>query len=176
MEDIQKIAKDEEFKKVVINGESFDNYLISNYGRVYSLHSKRILHRKINNYGYVRFKLYKDGKIKYISGHRLVAFAFVVNPKPGIYNTVNHLDENKQNNKWTNLEWTNDKGNLNWKDCQKRRSKQREKKIFQYDLNKNLIAEYNSFPELRKQNGYTPSVICNHIKNGIPYDGYIWKH
>lgn len=90
---IELIAEDEEFKTVVIYDETYPNYLISNYGRVYSLKANRIKYFSIDNKGYTRFILSKNGKIKAISGHRLVAFAFVVNPQPDEYNTVNHLDE-----------------------------------------------------------------------------------
>lgn len=37
--------------------------------------------------------------------HRLVALAFVPNPDPDKYKIVNHIDGNKLNNRWDNLEW-----------------------------------------------------------------------
>ena len=43
--------------------------------------------------------------------HRLVALAWVNNPDPMRYYLCNHLDGNKHNPYYTNLEWTNHSGN-----------------------------------------------------------------
>ena len=63
----------------------------------------RILSDRIDNKGYKSCCLFKDGKRKYMSVHRLVAFNFIDNPenKP----CVNHIDGNKLNNNFENLEW-----------------------------------------------------------------------
>lgn len=173
---IEKITEDEEFKIAYSNGEYFENYMISNYGRVYSFYCDKILSKRIDKNSYVRYRLWKNGKIKYISGHRLVAFSFCENPEPDEYHVVNHLDENPTNNKWTNLAWTDDLGNLNWATCQKRRAAQRAKKVLQFDLNNKLIAEYKSLPEIKERLGYNGSVICNYIKSGKAYQGNYWRH
>ncbi|MDF1496325.1 hypothetical protein [Caproiciproducens sp. CPB-2] len=173
---VELIAEDEIFKTVRIYDEYYQNYLVSNYGRVYSKNVNRFLYQGIDNHGYTRFKIYKNGKEKKISGQRLVAFAFVKNPQPDKFNTVNHKNEIKTDNFYLNLEWTDDRGNLNWATCQKRRSTQRAKKVLQFDLNNNLIAEYDSLPDIKKKLGYNGSVICNRIKSGEPYQGYYWRH
>lgn len=60
----------------------------------------------ISNTGYYRVNLVmKDHTHRNISIHRLVAYYFVDNPNPEIYNIVNHKDGNKLNNDYTNLEW-----------------------------------------------------------------------
>lgn len=173
---VELIAKDERFKTVRIYDEYYENYLISNYGRVYSLNVNRFIYYSIDSYGYVRYKIHKNGKTRYISGQRLVAFSFVKNPQPDKFNTVNHIDENPLDNKWTNLEWCNDKWNLNFGTCQKRRAAQRAKKVLQFDLNNNLIAEFESLPEIKEKLGYNGSVICQRIKSGESYKGYYWRH
>lgn len=80
-------------------------YQISNYGNVKSLNFGRtgkegLLKTTIDRHGYkyVEFAGRKKFKI-----HQLVAIAFIPNPenKP----TVNHNDENKQNNHVDNLTW-----------------------------------------------------------------------
>lgn len=52
----------------------------------------------------------RKGKKEYV--HRLVAFAFVNNPNPELYDQVNHIDGDKGNNVYTNLEWVNEKLNM----------------------------------------------------------------
>lgn len=43
--------------------------------------------------------------------HRLVAKSFVANPNPEQFDMVNHLDGDKANNHFSNLEWTDNSGN-----------------------------------------------------------------
>ena len=44
--------------------------------------------------------------------HRLVASLFLHNPDPKIYTEVNHIDGNKCNNHWSNLEWVTHEQNV----------------------------------------------------------------
>ena len=53
--------------------------------------------------GYCYVTLSKNGRIKNHSVHRLVAKAFIDNPEHK--ETVNHINENKQDNRACNLEW-----------------------------------------------------------------------
>jgi hypothetical protein len=46
--------------------------------------------------------------------HRLVAEAFIPNPDPEHFTEINHKDENKANNHYTNLEWCDRKYNVNY--------------------------------------------------------------
>ncbi len=173
---VELIAEDEIFKTVRIYDEYYENYLISNYGRLYSLNCNMILSQRVDGHGYIRYRLSVKGKLKYIEAQRLVAFNFVVNPQPDKFNTINHKNEHPLDNKWTNLEWCDDKWNLNWATCQNRRAAQRAKKVLQLDLNNDLIAEFESLPEKKEKLGYNGSVICNKIKSGEPYQGYYWRH
>ena len=63
-----------------------------------------MLKQKTNKGGYKYVNVCANGKHKSFRVHRLVALAFVENPKPEEYDIVNHKDENKQNNVFTNLE------------------------------------------------------------------------
>lgn len=63
----------------------------------------------IDNVGYKQCNLYKDGKKKYVRVHRLVAELFVQNPNN--LPQVNHIDGNKLNNHYKNLEWVNNSQN-----------------------------------------------------------------
>ena len=53
--------------------------------------------------GYYTVDLCKDGNVKTTLVHRLVAEAFIPNPK-GLH-FVNHIDSNRTNNDVNNLEW-----------------------------------------------------------------------
>lgn len=78
-------------------------YKISNLGRVFSVRTNQIKPSAPNNYGYLRLACYdKERKQKFFI-HKLVAQAFVDGWFEGA--VVNHIDGNKQNNVWANLEW-----------------------------------------------------------------------
>ncbi len=66
----------------------------------------------IEDRGYLKLHLSKNGKrkIKYV--HQLVAEAFI--PNPNNYKEVNHKDSDPTNNKVDNLEWCDRKYNIDY--------------------------------------------------------------
>ena len=67
----------------------------------------------VSNRGYLRINLsLRNGKQKKFSIHRLVALMFIPNDDPVNKPIVNHLDGDRTNNDYTNLEWTDDSGNM----------------------------------------------------------------
>ena len=117
MEEIWKVIKD-----------SDGHYFISNLGRLkreeyeFVDSANKRHHRdsyvkekgclnKRNGYYYYHFRDNK-GSHNSTSVHRLVAMHFVDNPLPEEYDQVNHLDGNKANNVFSNLEWCNEKLNM----------------------------------------------------------------
>lgn len=81
------------------------DYLISENGEVISVKNNchKILKKRINSRGYYYINLCKNGKYKSVSIHRIVGKHFVDNPNN--YNILNHIDGNKLNNDYSNLEW-----------------------------------------------------------------------
>lgn len=87
------------------------NYKISNNGQVISLHSGKFMavYKKKNGINVVR--LFENGKKHEYCVHRLVAEAFIHNTYH--CKQVTHIDGNKDNNDFRNLEWKIPKA---WKD------------------------------------------------------------
>jgi hypothetical protein len=90
-------------------------YQVSNIGNIKSLPKRRVKEDKIlkfninvrHNYASVVFT--KDGIKKSLRVNRLVALAFIPNPKNKCF--VNHIDSNRLNNRIENLEWVTVKEN-----------------------------------------------------------------
>ena len=72
-------------------------------GNSYRQRKGMLLKQRIDKYGYYKVNLYKDSKLKTFVVHRLVAVAFVDNPMD--LPVVNHIDGDKTNNHFSNLEW-----------------------------------------------------------------------
>ena len=86
---------DEEFREFPMNAM----YFISNYGKVYCKRGY-LVSKFINRNGYVECKLDRTNELV----HRLVAITFL--PIDNFeFMDINHIDGNKQNNYYKNLEW-----------------------------------------------------------------------
>ena len=84
-------------------------YAVSSLGEIYSYHSMRIMKTRDNGRGYRMVGLHRDGQIKCLYVHRIVADAFLDNPDN--LPEVNHKDANKSNNAVDNLEWVSSRQN-----------------------------------------------------------------
>lgn len=98
-------------------------YEVSNLGRVRSLNRTvisttgisqrrkgKLLATRVISSGYEAVVLFKAQKLKNLQVHRLVAQAFIPNPQN--FPFVLHLDDNKRNNKATNLRWGSHQHNM----------------------------------------------------------------
>lgn len=172
-------------------------YLISNYGRMkrlnYSFIDKRghsqtrvekyydpIYNKKNGYYSYKYRGKTGDSKSEYV--HRLVASHFVANTNIN-YAEINHIDGNKSNNHYTNLEWVDRKLNMEHasatklintnsykriESCLKNRKRAVEmskKKVVQYNLDGELMHIYNSYAEV----GFTDCA------NRLTYKGNVYR-
>ncbi len=88
-------------------------YEISNFGRLKSFKTDKngfILQQTNKKNGYFSVVLKSRFLTKHTRIHRLVAEAFIDNPENK--KEVNHIDLNKQNNHFKNLEWVTPKENI----------------------------------------------------------------
>lgn len=153
-------------------------YQISNFGRIKRLKDKyhikdKILKPFITETGYLRISLCNKNIKKTYRVHRLVAEAFI----PNLNNLpcINHKDENKQNNNVNNLEWCTHQYNNTYGTFIERRSKSRGVSVTQYDLQGNIIKEWESIISAKKAlNVYNIDRCCKGKQHTAK--GYMWKY
>jgi transposase len=87
-EDIYEISENGDVKRIAQTNNQYG------FGHI-------LKHNIINGYAHVQ--LHKQGKVKCMRVHRLVAMSFLINDENKPH--VNHIDGNKLNNHVSNLEW-----------------------------------------------------------------------
>lgn len=160
-----------------INGYE-GKYKVSNFGRILSYAQKKdgkITEGYTNKKGYKTIYLYdKPQHGKWHKIHRLVADAFLDNPNN--LPQVNHKDENKSNNRVSNLEWcTNEYNNHYGTRTQRAAESNRccestSKKVYSIDENGN-IEHFNSTCEAERQTGIHHANICRTLKGKTKHAG-----
>ena len=163
----------------------YPNYMVSNMGRVKSLNynhtgREKILKQRLFNRGYLYVGLWKNGKQKYFSVHRLEYEAFYGEIPKGMQ--VNHINEIKTDNRLENLNLMTPKENINWGTAIQRRAEKKtngkgSKPVLQIDqLTDTIIAEFPSIKEVQRQLGLNQPNIsrcCNGKQKTC--GGYKWK-
>ena len=165
-------------------------YKVSDEGDVYSVERRdsrghrcggRILKPKCDRDGYLMVNLYKNGKYKTKKVHRIVAEAFIPNPKGFL--EINHKDENKSNNELSNLEWCTREYNINYG----KRTEKVSKKVRAINIKTGEVLTFNSIRGAGRK-GYDQGGVAKACKgvykagngkligDGRTYKGYRWSY
>ena len=141
-------------------------YMVSSLGRVKSIgyDKERILKPGKIGYGYLQVCLFKDGKRKRYLVHRLVANAFIPNTEN--LPEVNHKDEDKTNNRVSNLEWMTSKDNTRYSQAIAAN---------QYTLDGKFIRRWDCIKEIQYSLGFDNGYICGCCKGKYKSaNGFKW--
>lgn len=164
--------------------KGFNNYQVSNLGNVRSKNwGKRGICRNLvpkkHNRGYLFVELVSDkGEKKAFLIHRLVAEAFIGNPNN--LPQINHIDENKLNNKAENLEWCTAKQNTTAyfnNHIGKCKRPARNEAINQLSLEGAFLKQWGNACEIKHALNYNSTSIweCCEGKRHTAY-GYKWQY
>jgi hypothetical protein len=105
--------KEKEYGKVYRVIPNYTNYAVDCYGKVINVNVGNTMKPKRDKDGYYRLMIVKFYKKKVERRvHRFVGLAWVPNPDPYRYRLINHLDGNKSNSYYDNLEWTDRVSNM----------------------------------------------------------------
>lgn len=160
------------------NIRSIDRYIKYKNGNVERRRGVMLSLYNDKKSGYMKVILYCDGKPHLFGAHEVVMSAHNPNPNPEIYTDINHIDEDKTNNRLDNLEWTTHKENVNHGTARKRRVQSLKNKfipIVQLDFDGNIINVYYSSEEINKTKIYKAYAIGSIINKKIYiYKDYFW--
>lgn len=161
-------------------------YEVSSLGRVKSLNynhtgAEKIMKPGKDKHGYLLVQLCKDGKIKGLLVHRLVAAAFI--PNPNNYPYINHKDETPLNNCIKNLEWCTAKYNTNYGSRNKKIASALSKPVeaSKYEDFREICLKFASTNEAGR-NGYCQCAVsscCNgrfHREGNNKYKNLYWRY
>lgn len=136
-------------------------YGVTSCGRVWSYRSNRFLTQQKNAKGYPMVHLSKDGESRYVAVHRLVAEHYI--PNPNGYETVDHIDGNKEHNYINNLQWMTREDNLRKSKCKRIRCIE-------------TGQEFNCYDDAAASVKRSRSALCNHINGRSKHcGGYHWE-
>lgn len=132
-------------------------------------HEPRLMRLQTDNHGRKKVTLQSGGRAKTCHVHRLVAHAFIPNPRN--HSQVIHKDGVIDNNRVSNLMWASSTSLTP-------HIKQISKPVRQYTLDGSLLAEYPSASVAQRVTGFdhaTISACCHRKKRRNTAYGFIWR-
>lgn len=179
--------------------KNFEDYQITDDGRVWSKQSNKWLKPFLSDSGYFCVNLYKGGILKQRKLHHLIGEAFIPNPDNKPY--IDHINTIRTDNRIENLHWVTQKencsnpqsvinrieshkGQIPWikgKHHTEETLERKSNKVYQYTLDGKLVNVWKSTAECGR-NGFSSgnvSQCCNnrYMREGNNiFKGYIWKY
>lgn len=147
----------------------WEQYSVSNQGRIKNNKTGKIRATYKNNSGYESVQLYNNGIMKHFLVHRLVAEHFLSNPNN--LSDINHIDENKENNSVENLQWMSHQENCQYGNRNIKSVKKNSRPIICVETGE----EFLNAVEVKKKYGFDNSLIHKCCKG--QYEkcyGYHW--
>ena len=180
-------------------GETYENFKVSNLGRVINLNYRgtgKAKLAKLNERkdGYLQVTLSKNGKQDTCIVHRLVAETFLPNPlnKPCInhkiegdegktmnfvfFNEDGTVDEKRSTIEWATYEENNKYGTRIERVAKKTTNGKKSKKVLQFTLDGKFVREWPSVMECSR-NGFNQGAVWGCCNGKLPhYKGFKWQY
>lgn len=156
-----------------IHIKELEYYQITEDGKVFNTKTGNYRKHSLDGGGYPQVTFFGKNKKISVKIHRLVAMAFI--PNNTGYNVINHLDGNKLNNHYTNLEW-----------CSHSQNRLHASRVLGHNTSKHQFKKgnmlnskkcevlrgpkpgiYNSFEEAGKANNTSGSYLSQIIRKGV---------
>ena len=190
----------EQWRTAVYKGETYDNFKVSNLGKIMNLNyyntgKAKLIEPSDDGHGYLQVHLSKNKETKKCYVHRLVAQTFLPNPdnKP----CINHKIEGKKgktmnmvifnedgsvNEEKSTIEWATYEENNNYGTVRERISDaqindpNKSKKVLQLSLDGVLIREWPSTAECGR-NGFNRGHVADCCRGERKsHKGFKWKY
>ena len=190
---------EEIWKTVVVDGEPYEKFQVSNLGKIMNLNYYNTGKAKLvepfdNGDGYLCVNLSKNGETKKCLFHRLIAAAFLPNPenKPCVNHKIEGdkgkkinivyinedgtVDEEKSTIEWCTHEENNNYGTHNQRSAKTRSNGKLSKKVLQFTLDDEFVREWPSTREAGR-NGFSQGEVSKCCNGKLPhYKGFLWQY
>lgn len=157
-------------KDLIYPGVKEGLYKITENGEIWSNYINNFLHPSTDKDGYLKIKLSGGSREKIIYARiaTLVAWNYISPPPQSLADpTINHIDGNKLNNHYNNLEWIERSVNTSIRrntGTGSKNSQSRLKEEQVIDIAKLLINTNLTTQEIAKKFNVSKSTICNILK------------
>ena len=168
--DNQQPSNELEWREV----KEYSNYEVNQFGEIRHKTRKKVLKPRSNNgsYQYVNFKI--NGKNINFAVHRIVANAFIPNPKG--YTEINHKDYDRTNNCVDNLEWVDSSQNKQHAYLKDENKSSRGKAVIQRSKDGTYIKTFETISKAAKEMNCSIAAISNCcLGRTKTSQGFLWS-